>query len=68
MTLGDAAMKAILGQVGMISRVRGKVFSYSDIPVVPTFHPSYLLRNPRQKWLTWSDAQVALKILGENRG
>ncbi len=63
MTLGDVATKTILQTRLGITKVRGKVFRYMDIPVVPTFHPSYLLRNPNDKWLTWSDAQVVLKIL-----
>ncbi len=68
MTLGDVATRALLGDVGSISRVRGKTFSYRGIPLVPTFHPSYLLRNPKSKWLTWSDAQVVLGLLSGKRG
>jgi DNA polymerase len=64
MTLGDVATKALLGEIGSISKVRGKTYRYDTIKVVPTFHPSYLLRNPNAKWLTWSDAQVALRLLG----
>lgn len=64
MTLGDVATRALLGDIGNISRVRGKVYPYNSIRVVPTFHPSYLLRNPNAKWLTWSDAQVALRLIG----
>ncbi len=63
MTLGSVATKALLGETDSISRVRGKVFSYRGIPLVPTFHPSYLLRNPKSKWQTWSDAQVVLGLL-----
>ncbi len=64
MTLGDVATKALLGEIGSISKVRGKTYRYNTIKVVPTFHPSYLLRNPNAKWLTWSDAQLALRLLG----
>jgi len=63
MTLGDVATKGILHKVGNITKVRGNVFDYKGIKVVPTFHPSYLLRNPSQKILTWNDAQLVLKIL-----
>ena len=65
MTLGDVATKALLGDVGSISKVRGKTYRYKGLPLVPTFHPSYLLRNPKSKWLTWNDAQVALRLLKE---
>lgn len=64
MTLGDVATKALIGDAGNISKVRGRVFKYGDIPVVPTFHPSYLLRNAQMKWLTWDDAQLILNMLG----
>ena len=63
MTLGDVATRALLGDVGNISRVRGKKFKYEDINVIPTFHPSYLLRNTKAKWQTWDDAQKVLKLL-----
>ncbi len=63
MTLGDVATRALLGDVGSISRVRGKKFVYDGIPVIPTFHPSYLLRNRSAKWQTWNDAQRVLKLL-----
>ena len=66
MTLGDVATKTILGDVGNISRIRGRIYSYNGIDVVPTFHPSYLLRNPGAKWQTWSDAQTVIKILEKN--
>ncbi|HEB75740.1 MAG TPA: uracil-DNA glycosylase, partial [Nitrospirae bacterium] len=64
MTLGSVATRALLGDVGSISKARGKTFRYRGIPVVPTFHPSYLLRNPKSKWLTWNDAQAVLRLLG----
>jgi DNA polymerase len=47
-----------------ISRVRGKWLEYQGIPVMPTFHPSYLLRNPPAMWDVWSDMQLVLKHLG----
>ncbi len=64
MTLGDVATRALLGDVGSISRVRGKRFQYEGIVVIPTYHPSYLLRNSKAKWQTWEDAQKVLRILG----
>jgi uracil-DNA glycosylase family 4 len=47
-----------------ITAIRGKLFDYRGIHLVPTFHPAYLIRNPKDKWLTWSDAQKALELLG----
>ncbi len=44
-----------------ISKLRGSFYDYKDIPVMPTFHPAYLLRNPKDKWLTWDDVQKVLQ-------
>lgn len=68
MTLGKVATYVLMGTKGkikdvQISKLRGKVFYYNNIPVVPTFHPAYLLRNRKYKWLTWNDAQEALRRL-----
>jgi len=53
-----------------ITKERGKFFEYRvadrSIPVMPTFHPAYLMRNPKDKWLTWEDAQAVLRKLEEN--
>lgn len=54
--IGDAKLK--------ITAIRGKFFDYKGIPLMPTFHPAYLIRNPKDKWLTWTDAQKVLEILG----
>ncbi len=54
--IGDARLK--------ITAIRGKFFDYKGTPLMPTFHPAYLIRNPKDKWLTWSDAQKVLRILG----
>lgn len=68
MTLGKVATYVLMGMKGKIkdlaiSKIRGNVFYYKNIPVVPTFHPAYLLRNRKDKWLTWEDAQEALRRL-----
>jgi DNA polymerase len=53
-----------------ITKERGKFFEYRvadrSIPVMPTFHPAYLMRNPKDKWLTWEDAQAVLRKLEGN--
>jgi DNA polymerase len=49
-----------------ISKIRGKFYEYKGIPVMPTFHPAYLLRNPKDKWLVWADAQAALKKISQH--
>lgn len=62
-TLGKVATHALLRKKEPITQLRGKTFYFRHIPVVPTFHPAYLLRNPKDKKLTWQDAKTALHIL-----
>ena len=55
-TLGKFATEFIIGNdKGAISSVRGREFNYEGITVIPTYHPSYLLRNPSAKRETWED-------------
>jgi uracil-DNA glycosylase family 4 len=62
-SLGRVSAQSILGMKMPISRMRGNFFSFNEIPLMPTFHPAYLLRNPRDKWLVWDDAQKVLEKL-----
>jgi DNA polymerase len=48
-----------------ITKIRGQFFEYKGIAIMPTYHPAYFLRNPKDKPLTWSDAQAVLKRLKE---
>jgi DNA polymerase len=57
-TLGSFAAKTILQEKEGISRLRGRIHYYRGIPVVPTFHPAALLRNPAWKKPTWEDVQL----------
>lgn len=64
MSLGRiAAFTLIENEKLKITAIRGRVFDYKGIPLVPTFHPAYLIRNPKDKWLTWNDAQKVLEML-----
>ncbi len=51
---GNPACSAILGRDG-ITRLRGKWVTHERIPLLPMFHPAFLLRNPRMKRLVWND-------------
>ena len=57
-TLGSFAAKTMLGATEGISRLRGRIHDYRGIPLVPTFHPAALLRNPSWKKPTWEDVQL----------
>jgi DNA polymerase len=55
--LGATAAKYMTGtQIG-ITRLRGRWLDYKGIPMMPTYHPSYLLRNPSAKRPCWEDMQ-----------
>jgi uracil-DNA glycosylase len=65
MSLGRISAMSLTGDPKLkITAIRGKLFDYKGILLIPTFHPAYLMRNPKDKWLTWSDAQKVLEILG----
>ena len=65
MTLGRIALQSLMNAPKLrITSARGHFLEYEGIAVMPTFHPAYLLRNPQDKMLTWSDAQKVLARLG----
>jgi DNA polymerase len=57
-SLGSFAAKTMLGTTEGISKLRGRLHEYRGIPLVPTFHPAALLRNPAWKKPTWEDVQM----------
>jgi DNA polymerase len=65
--LGKHAAHALLGIETPITKLRGNLKSYRGIPVMPTFHPSYLLRNPRAKKEVWEDLKKVLEIVRRGR-
>ena len=62
--LGKFAVQTLLGTKEAITRLRGRWHDYHGIPLMPTFHPAYLLRNPADKRLVWDDIQKVMKVLG----
>ncbi|MDP7395799.1 MAG: uracil-DNA glycosylase [Lentisphaeria bacterium] len=62
-TLGAVPLRFLLDQKG-IRRQRGNWLDYKGIPVMPTFHPSYLLRVPDAKRDVWNDMQQIMVRLG----
>lgn len=61
--LGRIAAHALLGVNTPISKLRGSFSRYREFVVMPTFHPAYLLRNPKDKWLTWDDMKKVVEKL-----
>lgn len=64
MALGRISAHALSGGKVPITRLRGNFLEYKGIPLMPTFHPAYLLRNKEDKKLVWEDALKVLKKLG----
>ncbi len=62
--LGKFAAQFLLETEEPISRLRGRWGSRSGIPVMPTYHPSFLLRQPDRKKEAWEDLQQVLQKLG----
>lgn len=65
-TLGKFATHTLLGVKDPISRLRGKFRDYHGIPLMPTYHPSYLLRNKGDSgpfWEVWDDMVQVLQLL-----
>ncbi|HEX9860738.1 MAG TPA: uracil-DNA glycosylase [Nitrospirota bacterium] len=63
--LGKFAAQTLLKTTEKISSLRGNVYEYHGIKLVPTFHPSYLLRNPADKKLAWVDVQKIMALYKE---
>jgi uracil-DNA glycosylase family 4 len=62
-TLGRIAAHALLGTKEPLTRLRGRWQQYDHIRVMPTFHPSYLLRAPQERRKTWEDMQQVMEYL-----
>jgi len=62
--LGTFAAQTLLKTRTPITRLRGTWTDYHGIPLMPTFHPAYLLRNPAEKRVVWADIQQVMGALG----
>ncbi|HUM10349.1 MAG TPA: uracil-DNA glycosylase [Myxococcaceae bacterium] len=58
--LGKFAAQTLLRTNTPITRLRGQWRQYVGIPLMPTFHPAYLLRNPAEKKAAWTDLQAVM--------
>jgi DNA polymerase len=62
--LGACAAQNLLGSALSIGRLRGRFHDYRGIPVLCTYHPAYLLRNPGAKKDVWEDMKKLLAKMG----
>lgn len=61
--LGRFAIQTLLQTKAPISRVRGTWQQYQGMPLMPTYHPAYLLRNPNGKREVWADMKLVMERL-----
>jgi len=61
LALGNFAAQTLLGTKEGITKLRGRVYPYRAIALVPTFHPAFLLRNPGPEYrrMAWDDLKLA---------
>lgn len=64
-TLGTFAAHALLQSDSPVSVLRGRFHDYQGLPLMPTYHPAYLLRNPAAKKQVWADVQLIMHALRE---
>jgi DNA polymerase len=62
--LGATAATWLLGVRQPLAGLRGRVHSVRGTQLIVTYHPAYLLRDPRQKKEAWADLQIAMRELG----
>jgi uracil-DNA glycosylase len=63
LALGSTAAEAMLGVRRSLGELRNKVHTYNGIPLVVTYHPAALLRNPNWKKPTWDDVRIVRQLL-----
>jgi len=61
--LGSFAAKTLLRSEESISRLRGRIYDFHGAKLIPTFHPSFLLRSPDRKREAWDDLKRARALL-----
>lgn len=64
--LGAIATKYLLQIDKSISNLRGIWHEYNGIPVMPTFHPAFLLRNPKYKEIVWEDMRKVIEKINQD--
>lgn len=64
-TLGGSAAQGLLEQDLKITKIRGTEFSYQGIPLIPTYHPAYILRNPSELECLVNDLRKAISYLSK---
>ena len=59
--MGRFAVQSLLRSDEPVGRLRGRVHRYQGVPLIVTYHPAYLLRNPEDKARAWDDLCLAVE-------
>ncbi len=62
--LGSTAATYLLDVKSSLASLRGRIHTAHNTRLIVTYHPAYLLRDPRQKKEAWTDLQIAMRELG----
>ena len=65
LAVGAFAAQLLSGQEQPLGKLRGEVYAYEGTPLVVTYHPAALLRNPGWTRSTWEDLQLLLEVLDD---
>ena len=63
LAMGAFAVQSLLRSTEPVGRLRGRVHRYQGVPLIVTYHPAYLLRNPVDKAKAWDDLCLAVETL-----
>lgn len=66
--MGPLATQTLLKSKAPLIRLRGNFHDFRGTPLMPTFHPAFLLKNEEMKKATWIDLQLIQAKLGSNKG
>lgn len=67
LAMGNTAAETLLNTKQSLGALRGRVHQFRGIPLVVTYHPAALLRNPHWKKPTWDDVRIARQLLDAER-
>lgn len=71
--LGKVALNNLLGTSHTMGRIHGQLLSFNDIPLIPTYHPSYILHKKEKEEISqakrevWEDMQKVLTVIAKQR-
>ena len=66
LTLGRVAIQTLLGSSRGIGALRGRTYEYRGVPVIPTYHPSGVLRNPAYRKDVWDDLRRLQSLITDS--